>query len=143
MKSLILAIVLSFSATAFAANSYSVEASEELSILSRIVGVQSTYSQASGLEARVFEVLAGDGMNAVRMAVVFSDGMGSSYGFMLDEMVRKVTRITFLAIDTVVVNYVQETFDANDNVIEVKRSVTIKVDRFSDGSIADSITVSN
>lgn len=141
MKALIVAALLSLSAVSFAQTT--IEASNEdsqVSILQLVVGVKQTYSKTSELEAKVVELLAGDGMNATRMALVLNAGYGAKV-FELSEMMVEVKRITFLAKDLIVINYTQDTFDTEDNQILVNKSITIQVVRNTDNSLADSIKV--
>ena len=143
MKSLILALTLAFSATVFAGSSAEASKGSELQVLDLVVGVHQTYSQTSELEAKVVEVLAGDGMNAVRMVLVLRTGYETAKIYELQDMMASVRRITFLAKDVVVINYIQDSFDNADdmNPIQVNKSVTIKVLRNADGSLADKIEI--
>ena len=143
MKSLILALTLAFSATVFAGSSVEASKGSELQVLDLVVGVHQTYSQTSELEAKVVEVLAGDGMNAVRMVLVLRTGYETAKIYELQDMMASVRRITFLAKDVVVINYIQDSFDNADdmNPIQVNKSVTIKVLRNADGSLADKIEI--
>lgn len=142
MKSLIMAIALMVSAATFA--NETIEASKgELQVLDLVVGVHQTYSATSELQAKVVELLGGDGMNPTRMVLVLNTGYHDSKVFELQEMMLSVRRITFLAKDVIVVNYVQDSFDNADdmNPIQVNRSVTIKVLRNADGTLADNIEI--
>lgn len=140
MKSLIMALALALSSMAYAGSE--IESSKgELEILSLVVGVKQTYSKTSELEAKVVEILAGDGMNASRMVLVLNTGYHDIKVFELSEMMVEVTRVTFLAKDLIVINYTQDSFDENENQIVLKKSVTIKVNRNADNTLADSITI--
>lgn len=142
MKALIISALLAFSAVSFADTT--IDASNEdsqVSILQLVVGVKQTYSETSGLDAKVIELLAGDGMNATRMALVLNTGYGDAKVFELGEMMVEVKRITFLAKDLIVINYTQDSFDAEENQIVVNKSITIQVVRNSDNTLADSIKI--
>ncbi len=142
MKALLIAALLSLSAASFADATVTAENSDsQIAVLDLVVGVHQTYSQTSGLQAKVVELLAGDGMNATRMVLTLNTGYNDSKVFELGEMMVEVTRITFLAKDVIVVNFTQDSFDENDNQIVVKRSLTIKVNRNADNTLADSITI--
>lgn len=140
MKSLIMALALALSSMAYAGSE--IESSKgELEILSLVVGVKQTYSKTSELEAKVVEILAGDGMNASRMVLVLNTGYHDVKVFELSEMMVEVKRVTFLAKDLIVINYTQDSFDENENQVVLKKSVTIKVNRNADNTLADSITI--
>ncbi|AUN99666.1 hypothetical protein DOM21_02475 [Bacteriovorax stolpii] len=143
MKSFILAIALAFSTASFANDSIEASNASELKILDLVIGVQQTYSVTSELQAKVVEILAGDGMNATRMILVLNTGYQDSKVFELDEMMYEVKRIVFLAKDVIVINYVQDSFDDAEamNPIQVKKSITIKVLRNADGTLADKIEI--
>lgn len=143
MKSFILAIALTFSAVSFANDSIEASNASELKILDLVIGVQQTYSVTSELQAKVVEILAGDGMNATRMILVLNTGYQDSKVFELDEMMYEVKRIVFLAKDVIVINYIQDSFDDAEamNPIQVKKSITIKVLRNADGTLADKIEI--
>lgn len=142
MKALILAALMSLSAVSFADTTIeSANNDSELSILSLVVGVKQTYSVTSGLDAKVIELLAGDGMNATRMALVLNTGYGDMKVFELGEMMVSAKRITFLAKDLIVINYTQDSFDAEENQVVVNKSVTIQVLRNADNTLADSIKI--
>ena len=113
----------------------------ELAILDLVVGVKQTYSVTSELQAKVIELLAGDGMNPTRMVLTLNTGYHDSKVFELGEMMYEVKRIVFLAKDLIVINFTQDSFDANDNQIQVNRSITIQVQRNTDGTLADSIKI--
>lgn len=142
MKSLIMALALALALSSMAYAGSEIESSKgELEILSLVVGVKQTYSKTSELEAKVVEILAGDGMNASRMVLVLNTGYHDIKVFELSEMMVEVTRVTFLAKDLIVINYTQDSFDENENQIVLKKSVTIKVNRNADNTLADSITI--
>ena len=142
MKALIFAAMLSLSAVSFADTTIEAEQTgSELNILDLVVGIKQTYSETSGLQAKVIELLAGDGMNATRMVLAINTGYFDSKVFELDEMMVEVKRITFLAKDLIVINFTQDSFDENDNQVLVNRSLTIKVQRNADNTLADSIVI--
>ena len=144
MKALFLVALLTFSAITFASETIEAQKnSSELSILDLVVGINRTYSETSGLEAKVVELLAGDGMNASRMVLILNTGYQDTKIFELDEMMVAVRRITFLAKDVVVINYSQDSFDENDNQIIINKSMTIEVKRNTDNNLADTVEVSN
>lgn len=142
MKVLIILALFSISVVSFAGTTITAETNDSrLSILDLVVGVKQTYSKTSELEAKVIELLAGDGMNGTRMVLALNTGYHDSKVFELGEMMVEVIRITFLAKDVVVINYTQDNFDENDNQILVNRSITIKVGRNADNTLSDSITI--
>lgn len=143
MKKVILAIAIALTALqSFATDRVQKSNETSLEILDLVVDVHSTYSEASNLQAKVIELLGGDGMNPTRMALVLSTGYGEApQVYMLDTMLYSVTRVTFLAIDTIVVNYLQDSFDNIEdmNPIQVKKSLQIKVLRNSNGELTGAI----
>ena len=142
MKALIIFALLSISAISFAETTIPAETNESnLSVLDLVVGIHQTYSVTSELEAKVIELLAGDGMNGTRMVLALSTGYHDSKVFELGVMMVEVKRITFLAKDVVVINFTQDSFDAEDNQIIVKKSITIQVLRNTDGTLADEIKI--
>ena len=141
MKKLIILIALTMSALSFADTSVPAS-SDELSILSRINNITRTYSATSELEAKVVEVLYGDGYNASRMILVLDNGYEGAKVFELGIMMVSVRRITFVAKDKIVINYVQDDFKGEEmNPYQVNRSVTIQVVRTAEGSIANEIKI--
>lgn len=142
MKKFVLGLVLVLASLSSFAGNIEAEKSESFDILTRVMAVHDTSSQASGLDAKVVELLAGDGMNPARIAVVFDGGFENSKVFVLDTMLLSVSRITFSAIDTVTINYLQETYDdVSDLPIKVKKSLQIKVKRNENSELADSAEV--
>ncbi|MBC7711754.1 MAG: hypothetical protein H7177_00345 [Rhizobacter sp.] len=142
MKALIIFALLAVSTVTFAQETIKAEKEDSRStILDLVVGVKQTYSQTSGLEAKVVELLAGDGMNAERMVLVLNTGYGDTKIFELSTMMVEVTRITFLDKDLIVINYTQDDFDQAGDSIQVNRSITIKVGRNADNTLSDTITV--
>ena len=142
MKKILFVLILSLSSISFAATK--IEASQgELQVLELVLDVHSTYSKTSELEAKVIELLAGDGMNGTRMVLILNTGYHDTKAFELQEMMVAVKRITFLAKDVIVINYIQDTFDNADdmNPIQINRSVTLQVLRNSDGTLANEIKV--
>jgi hypothetical protein len=152
MKKLIVLLSLAmFSFGSFASSEIKAESSDSsLKILELVVGIKSTYSKSSELDAKVVELLGGDGMNPTRMVLVLNTGYDSKT-FELGEMMYQVDRITFSDIDTIVINYTQDTFGDLGNMddlddyeqIQVKRSMEIKVVRDSKGQLSDKIIVKN
>ncbi len=142
MKKILFVLILSLSSISFAETK--IEASQgELQVLELVLDVHSTYSKTSELEAKVIELLAGDGMNGTRMVLILNTGYHDTKAFELQEMMVAVKRITFLAKDVIVINYIQDTFDNADdmNPIQINRSVTLQVLRNSDGTLANEIKV--
>ncbi len=146
MKKLIVLLSLSLlSFGAFAATEIKAESNESsLKILELVVGIKSTYSKASQLDAKVVELLGGDGMNPTRMVLVVNSGYDSKT-FELGEMLYSVDRITFSDIDTLVINYTQDSFDNVDdmNQVQVKRSMEVKIVRDSKGQLTDKVLIKN
>lgn len=129
-------------------NAYSAETipatkDENIRVLDLVVGIKQTYSKASELEAKVIELLAGDGMNPTRMVLVLGTGnpMEENRLFELGEMMYEVTRVTFTDIDEILINYTQDNFDENDNTIQVKKSMKIKVLRNADRTLTGEIQI--
>lgn len=144
MKKIIIALLVSvMAATSFASEIQKADNEEALKILDLVVGVKQTYSQTSELQAKVIEILAGDGMNPTRMVLVLSSGnpMEENRIFVLGEMIVEATRITFLDKDLIVINFTQDNFDQNDNTILVKRSITIEVLRNEKGELSGEIKI--
>lgn len=143
MKKAILAIALILSVfQTFAGDRLQKSSESSLEILDLVVDVHSTYSESSNLQAKVVELLGGDGMNPTRMALVLSTGYGEApHVYMLETMLYSVTRVTFLAVDTVVINYLQDSFDNIEdmNQIQVKKSLQIKALRKSNGELSGEI----
>jgi len=141
IAALLLLSLLSFSA--FSAETIPASQDENIRVLDLVVGIKQTYSKASELEAKVVELLAGDGMNPTRMVLVLGTGdpMEGNRIFELGEMMYEVTRITFTDIDEILINYTQDTFDQNDNTIQVKKSMKIKVLRNADRSLTGEIKI--
>lgn len=144
----LMALALSVTTLAGEKQNISAETSEGHQILELVTGIKSTYSKASELEAKVIELLGGDGMNPTRMALTLRTGIhGDSKVFMLDTiMMYEVTRVTFLAKDVIVVNYNYDTFDfsdANEKQIVAKGSIKITVKRKANGELADTVEVEN
>lgn len=141
MKSLIIAALLSLSLASFAGTTVEADREgSELSVLSLVLGVKQTYSVTAGLEAKVVELLAGDGMNPTRMVLVLRDGDDVKV-FALQNMISEVRRITFLAKDVVVINYSQDSFDQAGNNIVVLDSIKIKIKKNADNTLANTVEV--
>jgi hypothetical protein len=52
----------------------------------------------------------------------------------------KVTRVTFLAKDVIVINYLQDSFEGEDlKQIQIKKSLKVTVQRDSQGQLTDEI----
>jgi hypothetical protein len=141
MKKFLIAMLFVVSSFgAFAGEVLTAEKSDsQLQILDLVVSVKTTYSKSSELEAKVVELLGGDGMNPTRMVLVFNNGYDGSKVFELGTMMYEVTRITFSDIDTVVINFTQDSFDNADdmNPIQVKKSIQVKAIRDSKGQLTD------
>lgn len=133
--------VLSFSA--FSAETIPASKDESIRVLDLVVGIKQTYSKASELEAKVVELLAGDGMNPTRMVLVLGTGdpMEENRIFELGEMMYEVTRITFTGIDEILINYSQDNFDEEGNTIQVKKAMKIKVLRNADRTLTGEIKI--
>lgn len=146
MKAIILSLLfvfVSFGSVSMADESIEASNDSSVQILDLIVGIQQTYSQASGLQAKVVEILAGDGMNPTRMILVLNTGYQDSKIFELDIMMYSVRRIVFLNTDVIVINYVQDDFDNMDdmNPVQKNRSVTLQVLRNDDGTLSNQIKI--
>lgn len=148
MKNLIALVLLTFfSLTTFAQEKVSkLEENNEFQILDLVLGIHQTYSKSSGLEAKAIELLGGDGMNPTRIVLVLRDSndyFSGAHMYELGTMLYKVTRITFLDVDTIVINYLQDSFDNVDDTkqIQVKKSMVIKALRGVDKRLTGEITV--
>ena len=148
MKNLIALVLLTFfSLTTFAQEKVSkLEENNEFQILDLVLGIHQTYSKSSGLEAKAIELLGGDGMNPTRIVLVLRDSndyISGAHMYELGTMLYKVTRITFLDVDTIVINYLQDSFDNVDDTkqIQVKKSMVIKALRGVDKRLTGEITV--
>lgn len=144
MKNFAALLLLAFlSFTAFSGETIPASKNEGLNILDLVVNIQKTYSKSSQLEAKVVEVLAGDGMNPTRMILILGTGdmTEPSRIFELGTMMYEVTRVTFTDIDEILINYTQDDFDQNDNTIQVKKSMKIKVLRNTDGTLTGEIKI--
>jgi hypothetical protein len=111
---------------------------QSLNVLELVTDVHQTYSQTSGLEAKVVQILAGDGLNASRMVLVLNSGFGEAKNiFVLPHMMVSVKRITFSAKDTIVINYDQDGFEGTDldKQVITSQSLQIKVLRNSKGEL--------
>ncbi len=138
---LLLLSLLSFSA--FSAETIPASTDENVQVLQLVVGMKTAYSKTSGLDAKVIELLAGDGMNPTRMVLVLNTGemMEPTPIFNLGVMMYEVTRVTFTDIDEILINYTQDSFDENDNTIQVKKSMKIKVLRNADRTLTGEIKI--
>lgn len=147
MKSLILLFAVCLSTSLYAANATSIISAEndksELQILDLVVGIKRTYSQTSQLDAKVVEVLGGDGMNPTRMVLILNTGHQDTKIYGLGIMMYEVRRIVFLDKDVVVINYTQDSFKDDEAMtpIQVNKSITIQVLRNADGTLANTIKV--
>ncbi|MFA6236824.1 MAG: hypothetical protein WC635_05800 [Bacteriovorax sp.] len=143
MKALFLSalfVVMSLGNISMASETIKASTDEREKILELVVGVQQTYSKASELEAKVIEILGGDGMNPTRMYLILNTGYQDSKTFELGIMMYSVKRIVFLDIDTIVINYVQDDL-SSEMPVQVNRSITVKVLRNKDGSLSDQIKI--
>ncbi len=144
MKKIAMALLFSLIAfSAFSSDVIRASKDENLKIMDSIVGVKLTYSNTSKLEAKVVELLAGDGMNPTRMVLILGTGnpMVENRIFELGKMMVEATRITFLEKDLVVINYTQDDFDQNGNTILAKRSMKIEVLRNDKGELSGKIKI--
>lgn len=144
----LMALTMSVSALAGEKQTVSAETTSGYQLLDLVVGIKSTYSKTSELEAKVIELLGGDGMNPTRMALTLNTGIhGDSKVFMLDSiMMSEVTRITFLAKDVIIVNFNYDTFDfssGDEKQIVAKGSLKINVKRTVNGELSDAIEIEN
>lgn len=129
MKKLIVSFtVIMMSFSAFAADKISASKDEAMQMLDLVVGVHQTYSEASQLQAKVIEILGGDGMNPTRMILSLSTGYTDSPRlFDLGKMMFGVTRITFLGKDVIVINYTQDSFEDADAMVPVQIQKSLKI----------------
>lgn len=146
MKKIIIGLLFSLlSLSVFASEIVVSNKDENLSVLDLVISVKSTYSQSSELQAKVVELIAGDGMNPTRMVLIFSTGNPDAENkiFELPTMMYEVKRITFSNIDEIVINFTQDTFDQNDNTITIDRSIKINVFRDAKGELTNEIKVTS
>jgi len=144
MKKIAAILLLSLlSISAFSAETIPASKDENVQVLQLVVGMKTTYSKASGLDAKVIELLAGDGMNPTRMVLVLNTGEMTEPTpiFDLGVMMYEVTRVTFTDIDELLINYTQDSFDENDNTIQVKKSMKIKILRNADRTLTGEIKI--
>ena len=144
MKKIALALLLCLlSLSAFSAETIPASKDDNVRILDLVVGIKQTYSKASGLEAKVVELLAGDGMNPTRMVLVLGTGDPTQENriFELGEMMYEVTRIAFTDIDQILINYTQDSFDEHDNQIQVKKAMKLQVLRDAQGTLSGEIKI--
>lgn len=144
MKTLIVLLsTLTLSISALASQSKVSSSNEEsFQMLDMVVGITQTYSQTSELQAKVVELLGGDGMNPTRMVLTLNTGYSEKAKvFFLDYvMMYKVTRVTFLAKDVIVINYLQDSFEGEDlKQVQIKKSLKVTVQRDAKGQLTDEI----
>lgn len=144
----LLALTISVAAASAEKQTVSAETTSGFQLLDLVIGIKMTYSKTSGLDAKVIELLGGDGMNATRMALALNTGIhGDSKVYMLDTiMMSEVTRITFLAKDVIVINFNYDTFDfssGDEKQIVAKGSLKINVKRTANGELSDTVEVEN
>jgi hypothetical protein len=140
-KLLLASLLLCLSLGGIASEVISTTENDSLKAIDLVVGITSTYSKSSELEAKIVELLAGDGMNATRMVLVLSNGdleVGSKI-FELGLMISSVRRVSFYDVDRIIINYTQDDFDENDRIIQVNRSIKLKVIRDEKGNLTDKI----
>jgi hypothetical protein len=146
MKLFILLLSITLSASLFARESSTITAENDksdLQILDLVVGIKRTYSQTSQLDAKVVELLGGDGMNPTRMVLILSTGYQDTKIYELGIMMYEARRIVFLDKDVVVINYTQDSFKDDDSMtpIQVNKSITIQVLRNADGTLANEVKI--
>lgn len=144
MKKILAALLFSLlTFSAFSAETIPASKEDTLRVLDLVVGVKQTYSRASELEAKVVELLAGDGMNPTRMVLVLGTGnpMEENRIFELGEMMYEVTRITFTDVDQILINYTQDNFDQDGNTIQVKKAMKIQVLRNAKRELSGEIKI--
>jgi hypothetical protein len=143
MKTLIVLLsALTLSISVFASEKVDASQDNSLQVLDLILGIKQTYSQTSGLEAKVIELLGGDGVNATRMTLVLNTHYTEKAKiYELGIMMSKVTRITFLAKDVIVINYEQTSFEGEDleKEVQLKKSLKVTVQRDTKNQLTDSI----
>lgn len=148
MKKTAIAMTLTLlTLTAQAAETVQATTNKGYDILDSILGTTRVYSQASEVEAKVFEVLAGDGMNATRMLVVLADpntvGISDTAKvFELGTMMVSVRRVVFSAKDELTINYTQDDIDVKTGANKiVNKSLKIKIQRDQAKHLSNVITV--
>ncbi|MDD4976187.1 MAG: hypothetical protein PHY93_17655, partial [Bacteriovorax sp.] len=73
-KILIASFLILLSLSSYADETLQSSKDQGLIVLDLVVGIHQTYSTTSELEAKVVELLGGDGMNPTRMVLVLSTG---------------------------------------------------------------------
>jgi hypothetical protein len=144
MKKFIIALFATLVTTSiFATEVIKAENDQNLKILDLVIGVKQTYSQTSELEAKVIELLGGDGLNPTRMVLVLGTGnpMEENRIFSLGVPMYEVTRITFLDKDLIVINYLQDNIEEDGKNTIVKRSMKIQVLRQENGELSGEIKI--
>lgn len=146
MKAILLSLFLvaiSLGQLSSASETISSSTDESIRILDYVVDVHRTYSNAAGVQAKVVEILGGDGMNPTRMILLLDTGYEDTKIFELGVMMYSVKRIVFLSVDKIVINYVQDDVKNTDDMepVQKNRSVTIQFFRNADGTIADKIKI--
>ena len=149
MKNLLAALLITLlSGISFASGVVSSSESAKDSrydILDLVIGVHKTYSRAAGLDASVFEIIGGDGMNPTRMILIINDGLGNKKTFELSQMMVSVSRITFLSKNEIVINFAQDDFknisEDNYSQVIIERSIKIKLTKNNNGEMSDTVSV--
>lgn len=138
----IIFIALSSFAMASTGEAITSQTSESIyEILSRVLSVQTTYSQASNLDAKVVELTGGDGLNSTRVVILFNSGNLEDKIFALDTLLFSVDRIFFVEANTLLINYTQDSINKEGENIQVKKSLTIKVQRDVAGELTNNAVV--
>lgn len=138
----IIFIALSSFAMASTGEAITSQTSESIyEILSRVLSVQTTYSQASNLDAKVVELTGGDGLNSTRVVILFNSGNLEDKIFALDTLLFSVDRISFVEANTLLINYTQDSINKEGENIQVKKSLTIKVQRDVAGELTNNAVV--
>ncbi len=145
MKNLILAGLFLFTGVS-QAESLKASADPTWDILYHVQSVTTKYSAASNLDAKVFELLVGDGTNPYRMILVLNDIYGNVRNYELGIMMVGMRRMVFSGVDEITINYTQDDIRDTDDKIEtvpVNLSLKIKIKRNKDGSLANEIELVN
>ena len=138
MKTLLLAIFLTMSISAHASTVTATEDSS-LNILSNIVELQLVSNEK--ISAKIFSIVGGDGLNPTRIIITFETGNDDHKIFELETPLYSVDSFELKNNDTLILVVIQDSFDINDEVIQIKKTITVTAHRNSKGDLTDKITV--
>lgn len=143
LLSALLLVSFVFGQTAYARDYIETTDLSDVRILDLVEAVHKTYSHSSEVEAKLFELLVGDGMNPSRMVLVLNNGYGESRIFDLEILMSTVKKIHFLNTDVLVIHYIQDEFDNMEDMKIVKRNrtITLEIIRNEDGALSNLLRI--